>query len=246
MLEVLERSRTAGITQLLQVGCNLEDSQKALELANQTRGVYASVGIHPHDADSWNLETRGFLKTMCGHAKVIAFGEIGLDFYYNNSPRNAQITAFREQMELIQSLGPPLPVVIHTRDAEEETLEILSAYPLPRGGHVHCYTGTIDTAKTILELGYHIGFTGVITFNKAEELREVVKIVPMEKILIETDSPYLSPMPHRGKRNEPTFVKHVAEKIADLKGMTVNQVIQATSENFYKLYGKPGFVWEVL
>ena len=244
--EVLEHARAAGITQLLQVGCNLEDSEKALQLAIKTPGVYASVGIHPHDADSWTPETGSLLQTMCRHNKVVAFGEIGLDFYYDNSPRGVQITAFQEQMKLIQNLEAPLPVVIHTRDAETETLEILSAYPLPRGGHVHCYTGTIDTAKAILDLGYHIGFTGVITFNNAEELREVVKIMPMEKILIETDSPYLSPVPHRGKRNEPAFVKHVAEKIADIKGTTVNQVIQATSENFYKLYGKPGFVWEVL
>jgi len=244
--EVINRAREAGITQLLQVGCNLEESGLALELARKVPGIYAALGVHPHDADTWNSDTAIQLTAMLKDQNVIAYGEIGLDFFYDNSPREIQISAFEKQMELVKRLQSPLPVVIHTREAEEETLTVLRKYPLPGGGHVHCYTSSLSTAEKILDLGYYIGFTGVITFKNAAELRNVVKMVPLNRILIETDSPYLAPMPHRGKRNEPAFVLHTAKAIADVKSIPLDEVLDQTTTNFYNLYSQPGMTWETL
>ena len=139
---------------------------------------------------------------------MLAWGEIGLDFYYDNSPRQVQAAAFAAQLQ--RAIACDVPVVIHSRDAEPETLEMLRRYPVPRGGHVHCFTGTPAMAEALLELGFYIGFTGIVSFPKAENVREALRVVPLERLLIETDSPYLAPMPHRGRRNEPAFVVHVA------------------------------------
>lgn len=241
---VIERACKAQIIQLLQVGCNLEESRTVVDLAQKVPGIYASVGVHPHDADTVNEHVLAELEKLARHPKVVAWGEIGLDFYYDNSPREIQIEAFRAQIRKPEELG--LPVVIHTRDAEPETLEILKNNPVSRGGHVHCFTGTDGMASELLDMGFHIGFTGIITFKSAADLREVVKLTPMDRILIETDSPYLAPIPHRGKRNEPAFVLHVAEAVAQIKEVSVEHVIEQTTQNFYNLYGKPDMVWEIL
>ena len=241
---VIQRAIEAGNQQLLQVGCNLPESEAVVALCEKVRGIYASVGVHPHDADTLTPSVLESLAQLTTHPKVVAWGEIGLDFYYDNSPRGTQIEAFEVQIAKAESLG--LPVVIHTRDAEPETLSVLRRYPVRRGGQVHCFTGTGALAKDLLDLGYHIGFTGIITFKNAADLREVVKAVPMERLLIETDSPYLAPVPHRGKRNEPAFVAHVAEAVAELKNLPVNTVLEKTTENFYALYGDGGRVWEPL
>lgn len=241
---VIERAVSAGVRQLLQVGCNLGESQEVVALAEKTPGIYASVGVHPHDAVTVTPDILAALEQLTNHPKVIAWGEIGLDFYYDNSPRDIQIAAFEAQIQYPEKLG--LPVVIHTRDAEPETLAVLRRYPVSRGGHVHCFTGTLPTAKVMLDLGFHIGFTGIITFKKADDLREVVNMVPLDRLLIETDSPYLAPVPHRGKRNEPAFVVHVAEAIAQVKGVALEEVLRQTTENFYRLYQREGTVWEAL
>ncbi len=242
--QVLKRACEARISQLLQVGCNLEESKTVVDLAEKTPGIYAAVGVHPHDADTVNDQVISQLAALARHPKVVAWGEIGLDFYYDNSPRDIQIEAFRAQIRKPRELD--LPVVIHTRDAEPETLKILDENPVPRGGHIHCYTGTLPTAQALLEMGFHIGFTGIITFKSASDLREVVKQTPLERILIETDSPYLAPIPHRGKRNEPAFVRHVAEAVAQIKELALDRVIEQTTANFHELYGKPDMVWETL
>lgn len=241
---VLARAREVGITQLLQVGCNLDESRMVVALAESIPGVYASVGVHPHDANTVDEPTLDAIESLSSHPKVVAWGEMGLDFYYDNSPRDVQMEAFRAQMARAQKLD--LPIVIHTRDAEPETLEVLKAFPIKRGGHIHCFTGTLDMARELLKLGFHIGFTGIITFKSAKELREVVAEVPLERILIETDSPYLAPIPHRGKRNEPAFVVEVAKKIAEIKGVTIEEVVRITSENFFTVYGKSNMQWESL
>lgn len=241
---VIDRAIQAGIRQLLQVGCNLEEARQVVALAEATPGIYASVGVHPHDADTVTESVLDELEKLCSHPKVLSWGEMGLDFYYDNSPREVQKKAFAAQLARVAGLD--LPVVIHTRDAEPETLEILRATPPPKGGHVHCFTGSNDMAQALLEMGFHIGFTGIITFKNAKALREVVRGVPLDRMLIETDSPYLAPIPHRGKRNEPAFVVHVAQTIADIHGVDVATVIQHTGQNFYQLYGKPNQVWEPL
>lgn len=241
---VLTRAREAGITQLLQVGCNLAECRTVVALADAVQGIYASVGVHPHDADTVDEETLDAIESLSAHPKVVSWGEMGLDFYYDNSPREIQIEAFRAQMARAQKLD--LPIVIHTRDAEPETLKVLREFPIARGGHIHCFTGSIDMARELLALGFHIGFTGIITFKSAKELREVVAEVPLERILIETDSPYLAPIPHRGKRNEPAFVTEVAQKVAEIKDVPVAKVIRVTTQNFYDVYGKPDMNWEPL
>ncbi len=241
---VIRRAVEAGNRHLLQVGCNLEESREVVALAERFPGIYASVGVHPHDADSVNAGVLDEIEALTKHVKVLAWGETGLDFYYDNSPREIQKVAFALQLKRAESLG--LPVVIHTRDAEPETLEVLSANPVSRGGQVHCFTGSAAMADALLDMGYHIGFTGIITFKNAEALREVVKRVPLERLLIETDSPYLAPVPYRGKRNEPAFVVEVGRAVAGIKGLVFERVIKQTADNFRALYGKQNLEWENL
>ncbi len=241
---VIARAVAAGVTQLLQVGCHLEDSQLAIALSERVPGIYASVGVHPHAATTVTPAVLDALQALTSHPKVLSWGEIGLDFYYDNSPRDVQKTAFEAQLERV---GPcDLPVVIHTRDAEPETLDILRRHPVARGGHVHCFTGTPEMAEALLELDFHIGFTGIVSFKNADNVREALRRVPLERLLIETDSPFLAPRPYRGKRNEPAFVVHVAEAIAEVKGVSVADIATHSSHNFYRLYQKPGTAWTTL
>ncbi|MDJ0841495.1 MAG: TatD family hydrolase [Acidobacteriota bacterium] len=241
---VIARAAEVGILNLLQVGCNLEESRQVIALAERVPGIYASVGVHPHDADTVTDEVLDALEVLTHHPKVLSWGEIGLDFYYDNSPREIQKAAFEAQMKRAARLD--LPVVIHTRDAEPETRDITARHPIPRGGHVHCFTGSGELAADLLTMGYHIGFTGIITFRKSTDLREVVAAVPLERMLIETDSPYLAPVPHRGKRNEPAYVAEVAKAIAQIKDTPVEEVVRITTENFHRLYGCDRIEWETL
>jgi TatD DNase family protein len=241
---VLDRAVAAGVTQLLQVGCDLEDSRTAVAFSESVSGIYASVGVHPHEATTVTPEVLDALQALTHHPKVLAWGEIGLDFYYDNSPRAIQQAAFEAQLDRVEQCD--LPVVIHTRDAESETLDILKRHPIARGGHVHCFTGTPEMAEALLEMDFHIGFTGIVSFNKADNVREALRRVPLERLLIETDSPYLAPKPYRGKRNEPAFVVHVAEAIAEVKGVSVADIATHSTRNFYRLYEKPGMTWAPL
>jgi TatD DNase family protein len=222
---VITRAVAAGVTQLLQVGCDLESSRTVVALSQRVSGVYAAVGVHPHNAVTLNADVLDALAALLQHAKVIAWGEIGLDFYYDNSPREIQLAAFEAQLQ--RAIRCDIPVVVHTREAESETLDLLRRYPLRRGGHVHCFTGTPDMAEALVEMGFYIGFTGIISFKKADNVRAALRVVPLERLLIETDSPYLAPLPYRGKRNEPAFVAHVAEAIAKVKSVPVATILWA-------------------
>lgn len=241
---VIARAAAAGVTQLLQVGCDLEDSRTALALSERVPGIYAAVGVHPHNATSLNADVLDALATLTHHPKVLAWGEIGLDFYYDHSPRDVQQAAFAAQLQRARTCA--MPVVIHTRDAEPETLDILRCHPIPRGGHVHCFTGTPAMAEQVLAMGFYIGFTGIVSFPKADNVRAALRVVPLERLLIETDSPYLAPQPHRGKRNEPALVLHVAEAIAHVKGVPVAAVLEHSTQNFYRLYRRDELAWETL
>lgn len=242
--EVIARAVDAGVTQLLQVGCNLTESHTVVDLSDRVPGIYASIGVHPHNAIEVTDGILDALSALTVHPKVLAWGEIGLDFYYDNSPRNIQTAAFEAQLQC--AIACNLPVVIHTRDAEPETLEMLRRYPVPRGGHVHCFTGTPEMAKALLDLGFHIGFTGIVSFKKADNVRDALRLTPLDRLLLETDSPYLAPIPHRGKRNEPAFIRHVAEAIAEVLAVSTEEVVAHTSKNFYRLYEKSGTAWQTL
>lgn len=240
--EVLKRAKEAGVGYLISVGANLAGSIKAVELAEKYENVYASVGIHPHDVKNMDETTFLTLRELAKSSKVVAIGEIGLDYFKEFSPKELQIHRFREFLALAKELKKP--VIIHDRDAHEDTLRILKEECV-KNGVVHCFSGDYDFAKEIMKLGFYISFTGVITFPKAEEARKIVEQVPIEKMLVETDCPYLAPVPHRGKRNEPAFVKEIAKTIAEVKGLSLDDVSRITTLNVKDLFGINGAEKEV-
>lgn len=233
--KVIKRARREGVKYILDCGADLESSQRAVKLAEEFPDIYAAVGIHPHEASIYNIEIAKKLQELAGSKKVMAFGEIGLDYHYDNSPRDEQRQAFRAQLRLASSLD--LPVIIHSREAEEDTLNILrEEWDSENGGVVHCYSSSAEMAKELLDLDFHIGFTGLITFNNLEWLRRIVSNTPIRKILVETDSPYMSPEPYRGRRNEPARVKEVARQVAKCHNLTIEKVAEITTQNGLDLF----------
>ncbi len=238
--DVIQRARDAGVSTLLNIGTGDPHAgvlERAVELAEKHADVYVAIGVHPHDARLFNDEAeQRITKLITQSTRVIAWGEIGLDFHYDNSPRDVQVQVFRRQLQLARDLS--LPVIIHTREAEAETIEILKSEWGSSGlpGIMHCFSGSQWLAQQALELGFCVSFSGIITFKKAEELRDVAKQIPLERLLIETDCPYLAPVPFRGKRNEPAFVVEVARCLAGIHEKPLAEVAQITSENFAKLF----------
>lgn len=239
---VMGRAQEAGVEAFVTVGCDLATSQAAVALAERYSNVYASIGVHPHEvthiADHWYDEFR----RLARHPKVIAYGEIGLDYHYNYSPPKQQRDRFREQVCLARELH--LPIVVHTREAQEDTITILKEEKAAEvGGVFHCFSGDAWLVKDALDAGFLLSFSGIITFQNAAMLRDIAKTVPMDRLLIETDCPYLTPVPHRGKRNEPAYVKFVAEKIAELKGaarpLSLEEIGRITSDNARRLFKIP-------
>ena len=210
-------------------GCTVETSRQAVALAEQFSYVYAAVGIHPENCGDFTDEDIAVLRQLAQHDKVVAIGEIGLDYYWEeNPPRDWQQMVLRKQMALAEELK--LPVIIHDRDAHADTLAIVKEFPQVRGVF-HCYSGSVEDARTLLKMGWMLSFNGAITFKNARKAPEVIAEVPMERIMIETDSPYLTPVPYRGKRNDSGYVHLVAEKIAEIKGLTTREVEKITFEN---------------
>lgn len=241
--EVVERAREAGVAAMLCVGTGDPHSgeiAKAVEVAGRYENVYASVGVHPHDAKLYDDAAEQHLIDLAGSEKVIAWGEIGLDYYYDHSPRDVQRDVFRRQIRTAKSLG--LPVIIHSRDADDETVEILcdefagEAGQGSRLGVMHCFGGTAQMAEQLLAIGFLISFAGNVTFKKADNLRDAARVVPLDRLLIETDCPFLTPVPFRGKRNEPGFVVHTAKFLADLHGVELETVAKRTTENFARFF----------
>ena len=230
---VVTRAQQGGVQRFVVVGYDLESSQRAVQLAEQHPSLYATVGIHPHDAAQWNPATHQQLAELCQHPRVVAIGEIGLDFYRDLSPREAQYEAFHAQMSLAQTLQ--LPVVIHCREAYDPLLEVLAQYPSVRGV-LHCFSGTETHARRGLELGYWLGIGGVITFRSAESLRAIVRETPRERIVLETDAPYLAPHPYRGKRNEPAYIPLIAQQVAALWEMPLDVLAELTERNVRQLF----------
>jgi len=232
---VVARARQAGVKFMITVGTTLANCEKALGLADRYAEVYVALGIHPHDAKDIDNQTYDSLRQLAVRDKVVAYGEIGLDFHYDWSPRQTQIASFGEQLALASELD--LPVIIHDREAHQEILAMLGVRRGELRGVIHCFSGDRNMAGKFMDLGFYISVPGTVTFKKAEELRQVVQYVPLTSLLIETDAPFLAPQPYRGKRNEPAYVAETAAKIAELKGLAYEEVAQATTENAMELFG---------
>jgi len=231
--EVIEEIRNSGVVGVLNCGSSLEAARSSLELSQKYEFFYAAVGIHPEYADTVDEKVIEELRDMAKNSKVRAIGEIGLDYYYEENPeRDVQKKAFREQMKLAEKLD--LPVVIHDRDAHEDTLNIMKEFPKVKGV-VHCFSGSVEFARECLKLGYYIGFTGVITFKNAKKIIEVANEVPNNRILLETDCPYMAPAPFRGKRNKSDYIRYIAEKLAEIKGITSEELLVNTNNNIKRL-----------
>lgn len=246
---VIQRAGQAGVGRIINPAVDLASSQVITTLATVYESVYTAVGIHPNSATTWQSDSLEHLTNLCNTPKNVAVGEIGLDYYWDAAPRSYQQQIFEKQLELAGDLH--LPIIVHNRDATADVLRILSEHvnqleesgsPLRRRpGVLHSFSASIDDAMRAIEMNFFIGITGPITFKTAESLRKIVAEIPLEYLLIETDSPFLTPHPHRGKRNEPAYVRYVAEKIAEVSGYTLLEVGEITTKNAEKLFG-----WSVL
>ena len=236
LTEVIQRAKTSGVEYIFAVGTEKKDWNRALEIAHSHSSVYAILGVHPHNAREIDEETYPSLRKLCADDKVRAYGEIGLDFYRNLSPRDVQLKRFREQIQFAKELG--LPIVVHDREAHQETLEILKSEKAEEsGGIIHCFSGDYEMAKECIEMGFYISVAGTITYKHSERLKEIVEGIPLESLLIETDAPFLAPVPFRGKRNEPSYVRYTAQKIAEIKNVSFEEVAEATTKNALRVYG---------
>ena len=239
--EVVARARAAGVRAILNVGTGDPRSgkfERAVAVAEKYEGVYAAVGVHPHDARLYDGEAERLLRSLSeGSGRVIAWGEIGLDYHYDHSPRDVQREVFARQLGIAREAG--LPVVIHSREADEETVEMLRAASSGGAlrGVMHCFGGGQRMADEMLELGFMISFAGNVTFKKADELREVARGVPLDRLLVETDCPYLAPVPLRGRRNEPAYVVETARFLAQLRGTSAEELGRVTAANFARFFG---------
>jgi len=234
MDDVVERARQTGIDLIVTVGTNLSDCKKAVDLTRRYEAVYAAVGIHPHEVKDITPTTYDDLRKLTKMQKVVAYGEIGLDFFRNLSPRDIQLRRFAEQLELAADLE--LPIIIHDREAHSETLELLKTWK-GRRGIIHCFSGDCRMAEKCLDMGFYISIPGPVTYKKSEILQDVVRFVPITSLLLETDAPYLTPEPNRGKRNEPAFVIHTAKKVAEIKELPLDTVAFITSQNAKDVFG---------
>jgi TatD DNase family protein len=234
--EVIARAKAAGVERMIVCGYDLESSRASVQLAGRFEGAYATVGIHPHDAKSYSAEIESAIEELSRAPKVLAIGEIGLDYHYDLSPRCAQVAAFEAQVDLAAKLG--LPIVVHSRESNDEALQVLAG----RAGNIiagvfHCFSGDVAFARAVLDRGFYIGIDGPVTYKASDKLRAVVEACPLDRLLIETDCPYLTPVPHRGRRNEPAYVRYVAEEAARVKGISFEELAEATSANARKLFG---------
>jgi TatD DNase family protein len=235
---VIERAVAAGVERIIVPALDLENCQAVLALAERFEQVFAAVGIHPNSTAEWQDSWLDTIRSFAGHEKVVAVGEIGLDYYWDRSPKAVQHQALRMQLALAAELT--LPVIIHNRESDEDVLRLLAQSPLngsPNPGVLHSFSTTWETAEQALEMGYYLGFTGPVTYKKADDLRAVAAQVPLDRMLVETDAPFLAPQQHRGQRNEPAYVAYVAERIAAIRGLATAELANQTTENARRLFG---------
>ena len=232
--ETLDRARSLNIKKFLTINTCLSETKAIQDITDTFEDVYSTVGVHPHNADQHNLKTLyKDMEDFCKHPKVLGLGETGLDYFYENSKRETQQESFSIHCELSKINKKPL--IVHTRDAEDDTVHILKNHDGVTGV-IHCFSGSKDLARKCLDLGFYISLSGILTFKKADSLREVAKFVPMDRLLVETDAPYLSPVPHRGKRNESAFMIETAKVLADLKEVSLDKIAEQTTKNFHALF----------
>ena len=235
---VVARARDAGVGVCLTIGTTLKGFSRVREIAEHFPDVYCSVGIHPHEAEGEPVADAARLIELAAHPRVVGIGETGLDYYYEHSPKAAQRSNFRAHIAAARQTK--LPLIVHTRDAEDDTIEILRD-EMEKGaftGLIHCFTGTPRLAAMALQLGLYISVSGIATFKKSQALRDTLHAVPLDRLLVETDAPYLAPMPYRGKRNEPAYVAETAAVLAELKGVSFDTLAEATTENFFALFSR--------
>jgi TatD DNase family protein len=238
--ETLRKAKEAGVSKIVTIGTEPKDHEFVLKTAKEFYpDMYCTLGVHPHQGIEWSDAVGQWMETHLPEKEVIAVGEIGLDYYYTQSPVENQKEAFRRQLDIAARLK--MPVQIHTREAEEDTFEILNEFRGRVGGLIHCFTSSQSLAEKCLDLGYNISFSGVVTFKNAESLRETCKFVPLNRLHVETDSPFLAPAPLRGKKNTPAYVVHTAALIAQLKGISLEKLAEMTNENARQLF--PKIVW---
>ena len=231
--KIIARAKSAGVDFIVTVGTNLPLSRKAVTLAGQYENIYAAIGVHPHDVGKIGNKTYDDLKELANSKKIVAFGEIGLDFFRNIAPQAQQVEKFGEQLQLAKELN--LPVIIHDRDAHDQSLQMVKASGIHRGVF-HCFSGDYEMAKQCLDWGFYLSVPGVVTFDKAKTIQNVVKQIPLSSLLLETDCPYLAPNPYRGKRNEPAYVVQTAKKVAEIKGISLEEVAAVTAQNTCNLF----------
>ena len=232
---VIQRSKDIGVKKLLTISTSIESFSRVKEIVNKDDIIFGTIGIHPHETDNNYVDAEFFKKNLNENKKIIGVGETGLDFYYDNSDRAKQIKSFKIHIEA--ALKANIPLIIHSRNAEEDTFNILNKFKkYDLKILMHCFTGSKDFAKKLLDLNSYFSASGIITFKNSVDLQETFKFIPLEKILIETDSPYLAPVPNRGKKNEPSFIKFTAEKLALIKEITPEHLVKATSSNFNNLF----------
>jgi TatD DNase family protein len=235
---VVARARTAGIGRIVTISTRVKKHPQVLAIAEKFPEVFCSIGTHPHNAhEELDIDAKA-LVSRAGHPKIVAVGEAGLDYHYDNSPRDAQAQSFRQHIAAARETG--LPLVIHSRDCDADMARILreesgkGAFPAV----LHCFTGGRDLAFTAIELGHYVSFTGILTFKRSDDLRSIAAALPGDRLLVETDAPYLAPLPHRGKRNEPAYVAETAKVLADVRGVSADELAQQTTENFFRLFNK--------
>jgi TatD DNase family protein len=236
--QVVARAGAAGVGVCLSIGTELKRFPGVKAVAEKFPNVWCSVGVHPHEAEKELLDDEAALIREAAHPKVVGIGETGLDYYYEHSPRAQQQANFRSHIAAARQTG--LPVIVHTRDADDDTIAILrdEMGKGPFTGLIHCFTGTQKLADAALEMGLSISVSGIATFKNSQLLRDVIQSVPLDRLLVETDAPFLAPVPHRGKTNEPAFVVHTAKMLAELKGVTPEELAKTTTENFFRLFSK--------
>ena len=233
--EVIKRSKEIGITKLLTICTTFDSFENIKNIVQKDQMIYGTYGIHPHETESNQVDKRIIVRSVNENEKIIGIGETGLDFFYNHSDKNRQISSFKAHIEASMELDKP--IIIHSRDAEQETFEILSSYKnMNLKILMHCFTGSLDFSKKLLTLDAFFSASGIITFKNSTELQNTFKTIPLEKLLIETDSPFLAPTPMRGKKNEPSFIQYTLEKLATLKETTVEKMSEITTDNFNKLF----------